>query len=154
MIPTVLNSHRFFCLFLLSLFFLYLLSITAGITGNDFIAALRSFHSMVNHATAMVGYTYACVDTTSEYDTVCSIMEALVDPDPDEFVVIFRDLFWENKMVGGRRLGILSPIGKAFKCAGTAVGSGLLCASPVVHGVAFRTTNICEDMVDNTKDNC
>ena len=69
--------------------FLYLPSIA---NGDDFDVELRSFHSTVDYATAMVGFTNACSDSLldgSEYNTVCSIMKALADPQPDEFVEIF-----------------------------------------------------------------
>ena len=52
---------------------------------DDFDAALRSFHSTVDYATTMVGYTKARSDPSldgSEYDTVFSIMEAIANPNP------------------------------------------------------------------------
>ena len=130
---------------------LYLLSIA---NGDDFDAELRSFHSTVDYATAMVGFTNACSDPLldgSEYDTVCSIMKALADPRPDEFVKIFRDLFWDDEAsIGERRLSWKSfwkNTGNAFKCAGTAVGTGFVCS--LVWG-----DPACKNMVDTTKKIC
>ena len=161
-IPSIFNFHRFFCLFLLFPF-IYLLSI-ANCDEFDFDAAMIRFHSTVNHTTAMVGYTNALssihrwrteVKNGSEYDTVFSIMKALADPDPDEFVGIIRNRFFENKMVGGRHLGAFAWIGNAVTCAATAVGSGFACLSiPVALVDNFAPVDPCESMIDNTKDNC
>ena len=126
-----------------------------GITGydagwDDFDAALRSFHSTVDYATAMVGYTTACFDLSLDngYNTVCSIMKALADPDPNEFLGILRNRFFENGMVSGRRLkGFWESIGNAFKCVGTVLGTGLSCTNPL-------SADICRVMLNNTKTNC
>lgn len=139
---------------------LYLLSIA---NRDDFDAELRSFHSTVDYATAMVGHANACSDPLldgSEYDTVCLIMKALADPNPDEFVEIFRHLFWDDEAsIDGRRLSWASfwqKTGNAFKCAGTAIGAGLTCVNPTLVIVNVMPCNVgpCAKMVNYTKSNC
>ena len=126
--------------------FLYLLSIA---NGDDFDEVFRDFHATVDHATAMVGYENARADPLldgREYATTFSIMEALGNSNPEDFVKIFHDRFWDDKSIDGRRLStIWEKIGKAFKCAGIAIGTGVTCTTVVTY---------CSNMVNATKTNC
>ena len=74
----------------------------------------------------MVGYENARDDPLldgREYATTFSIMEALGNPNPEDFVKIFHDRFWDDKSIDGRRLATFwQKMGKAFKCAGMVPG--------------------------------
>ena len=143
------TSFQFFC-FSFSLF-LYLHSIA---NGDDFDALLRNFHSMMDHAIALAGYEYACSHPMLDgnYDTACSIMKALGNPHPDEFVGIFRHLFWENETIGGRRL---RSAGSWFSCAAMSVSTGLTCGNVFVQIFCTKDTcDYCLEMIQILEDNC
>ena len=161
MIPIELISFVFVC-FSLSLFCIVLLSI---ITGYDFDEVFRDFHATVDHDIAMVGYENARDDPLldgREYATTFSIMEALGNPNPEDFVKIFHDRLWDDKSIDGRRLSRWSDFwkktGNAFKCAGTALGAAWWCAGG--YGVSWVAAAIdqvdppCYAKVNNTKNNC
>ena len=141
------SSFPFFCIVLLSI-----------ITRYEFEEAFRDFHATVDHATAMVGYENARLDPSldeRDYDTTFSILEALGNDNPEDFVKILRDLFWDDKpSMDGRRLGFFKGLWHGIKCAGTAVGTGLTCTLAVGILQADAFNNGCPTMVDHTKNQC
>ena len=141
------SSFPFFCLVLLSF-----------ITEYEFDEASRDFHSTVDHAAAMVGYENARLDPSlngSDYDTAFSILEALGNDNPEDFVKIFRDLFWvDDSSMDGRRLGFFGGLWHGIKCAGTAVGTGLTCGGLGLGAKLVAGYKPCQSMVDNTKKQC
>ena len=138
----------FFCIVLLSI-----------ITEYEFDKAFRDFHATVDHATAMFGYENARLDLSldgRDYDAAFSILEALGNDNPEDFVKILRDLFWDDDELSmdGRRLGFFKGLWHGIKCAGTAVGTGLTCTLAVGILQADAFNNGCPTMVDHTKNQC
>ena len=127
---------------------MYLLSI---ITGYEFDEMFRSFHSTVDHRTMMIGYRNARSDSSldgNEYDTVFSILEALGTSNPNEFVGIMRDLFWDDESIDGRRLGFFNGLLTGIKCAGSAIvagGSYLSLNSDLGNLMVRQTKKQCKD---------
>ena len=138
------SSFPLFCIVLLSI-----------ITRYEFDEMFRDFHATVDHATAMVGYENARVIPAldgNDYDTAFSILEALGNDNPEDFVKILRDLFWDDESsMDGRRLGLFKGLWHGIKCVGTAVGTGLTCS---VTGNWDGERGPCTSMVDNTKNQC
>ena len=128
-------------------------------TRYEFEEAFRDFHATVDHATAMVGYENARAISAldgRDYDTAFSILKALGNDNPEDFVKILRDLFWDDdeSSMDGRRLGFFGKIWTGIKCAGTAVGTGLTCAMAVGILQEDAFNNGCPTMVDHTKNQC
>ena len=78
----------------------------------------------------------------------------------EDFVEIFRDLYWDESSIDGRRLGFFDKLWYGIKCAGIAVGAGLTWKSGFVCGSSSHQEIFnpflysCGAMVNNTKTNC
>ena len=81
----------------------------------------------------MTGYTSLRSNPSldgSRYDKVASIMKALGNPHPEEFVGIIRDLYWDDEeSIDGRRLGIFKTMKSWAICAAHVTVSAGYCAT-------------------------